>query len=218
MTEVVNGYHGGFKSDVNEVQLQKCSENEIKENFFLNQKASIKSDSATINYEERQSNGPGVYSIDNMYGCECGLEKARDVQLNQPTVNFKGGFGWMGENGCMIDKDSELRKNNLTNLKYINQLDRVINAGFYGKGPYNVDAESDVRDSRVVQKDRACGPLSGASTLQYSLTPMIEKLSKEVQNTKHIIPEDSVNSWVRGGLPSRQIVRNKEYLKKLSQN
>ena len=81
MTEVVNGYHGGFKSDVNENQLQKCSENEIKENFFLNQKASIKSDSATINYEERQSNGPGVYSIDNMYGCECGCRYECDVGL-----------------------------------------------------------------------------------------------------------------------------------------
>jgi hypothetical protein len=218
MTEVVNGYHGGFKSDVNGTQLQKCSENEIKENFFLNQKASIKSDTATVNYEERQSNGPGIYNVDSMYGCDCELEKARDVQLSQPNINFNGGFGWMGENGCLIDNDSDLRKNTLTNLKYINQLDRVVNAGFYGKGPFDVDAESDIRDSRIVAEDRSCGPLSGSSTLKYSLTPMIEKLSKEVQNTKHIIPEDSINSWVRGGLPSRQIVRNKEYLKRLSEN
>ena len=218
MTEVVNGYHGGFKSDVSGTQLQKCSENEIRENFFLNQKASIKSDAATVNYEERQSNGPGIYNVDSMYGCDCELEKARDVQLSQPNINFNGGFGWMGENGCLIDNDSDLRKNTLTNLKYINQLDRVVNAGFYGKGPFDVDAESDIRDSRIVAEDRSCGPLSGSSTLKYSLTPMIEKLSKEVQNTKHIIPEDSVNSWVRGGLPSRQIVRNKEYLKRLSEN
>jgi hypothetical protein len=218
MTELVNGYHGGFKSDVSGTQLQKCSENEIRENFFLNQKASIKSDAATVNYEERQSNGPGIYNVDSMYGCDCELEKARDVQLSQPNINFNGGFGWMGENGCLIDNDSDLRKNTLTNLKYINQLDRVVNAGFYGKGPFDVDAESDIRDSRIVAEDRSCGPLSGSSTLKYSLTPMIEKLSKEVQNTKHIIPEDSVNSWVRGGLPSRQIVRNKEYLKRLSEN
>ena len=218
MTEIVNGYHGGFKNDVSGTQLQKCSENEIREDFFLNQKASIKSDTATINYEERQSNGPGIYNVDSMYGCDCGLEKARDVQLSQPNINFNGGFGWMGENGCLIDNDSDLRKNTLTNLKYINQLDRVVNAGFYGKGPFDVDAESDVRDSRIVAQDRSCGPLSGSSTLKYSLTPMIEKLSKEVQNTKHIIPEDSVNSWIRGGLPSRQIVRNKEYLKRLSKN
>ena len=47
---------------------------------------------------------------------------------------------------------------------------------------------------------------------------MIDRLEKEVQNIKHIIPEDSMGSWVRGGLPSREIVRNKEYMKRLSQN
>ena len=52
----------------------------------------------------------------------------------------------------------------------------------------------------------------------YTITPMIDRLKDEVQNAKHIIPEDSMDSWVRGGLPSRQIVRNKEYMKRLSQN
>ena len=46
---------------------------------------------------------------------------------------------------------------------------------------------------------------------------MIKRLQEEVQNTKHIIPEDSMEAWIRGGLPSRQIVRNKEYMKRLSQ-
>ncbi len=43
---------------------------------------------------------------------------------------------------------------------------------------------------------------------------MIERLEKEVQNPQTIIPEDSMDSWVRGGLPSRQIVRNLEYMKR----
>ena len=68
-----------------------------------------------------------------------------------------------------------------------------------------------------IKEKRTCGPLSGVSTLDYTITPMIDRLKEEVQNAKHIIPEDSMNSWVRGGLPSRQIVRNKEYMKRLSQ-
>ena len=43
---------------------------------------------------------------------------------------------------------------------------------------------------------------------------MIPKLQDEVQNTVHIIPEDSMQSWVRGGLPSRQMQRNKDYLRR----
>ena len=59
-------------------------------------------------------------------------------------------------------------------------------------------------------------PLSGVSTYDYTITPMIEKLNNEIQNTKHIIPEDSMDSWIRGGIPSRQIIRNTEYLKRIS--
>ena len=34
------------------------------------------------------------------------------------------------------------------------------------------------------------------------------------QDIKHIIPEDSKKDWVRGGLPSRQMVRNADYLRR----
>ena len=216
--EVINGYHGGFQKGVNNVQLQKCSDNSISQDGFnLNMRASLNSDQATINHEVNQSQGPGNYIVDNTFACDCGLEKAKDVQLKQPNVNLTGGFGWMGENGCLIDNDSDLRSNNLTNMKFINQLDSKQNSGFFGRGPHNVDVESEIRDSLIIKDKRTCGPLSGVSTLDYKITPMIDRLKKEVQNSKHIIPEDSMGSWVRGGLPSRQIVRNKEYMKRLSQ-
>ena len=216
--EVINGYHGGFQKGVNNVQLQKCSDNSISsDDFVLNSRTSLNMDQATINHEIHQSQGPGNYLVDNTFSCDCGLEKAKELQLKQPNVNITGGFGWMGENGCLIDNDSNIRSNNLTNMKYINQLDTVNNSGFFGKGPYKVDVESEIRDSLIIKEKRTCGPLSGVSTLDYTLTPMIDRLKEEVQNSKHIIPEDSMDSWIRGGLPSRQIVRNKEYMQRLSQ-
>lgn len=219
MTEVennvfLNGYHGGVKSDVNQFQLQNCSENEVSGIFKLDQKSSLKDDPAAIDFETRQSLGPGNYHTDNMYGCDCSLEKARTVQLNQPSVNFNGGKGWMGEKGCLIDNDSDLRFDTMTNKKYINQLPSSINIGFYGRGPFEVDTESEIRDSLIVSEDRACNVLSGVSTYELNVTPMIEKLSKEIQNTQNIIPEDSMESWVRGGIPSREIARNKEYMER----
>ena len=59
--------------------------------------------------------------------------------------------------------------------------------------------------------------LSGSTTLPYSITPMIAKLENEVQDTQHIIPEDSMDVWVRGGLPSRQIVRNLDYMRRVQE-
>ena len=226
MAEIVEseGYHGGFASNIPDAQLQKCSDSSHDLVFTLQQKGSLKSDPAVVNLEIQQGFGPGNYHLDNMYGCDCGLEKAREVQLSQPNINFNGGKGWMGENGCGIDTDSVLRiggsetDEKLTNKNYIHQYPNLLNQGFFGKGIYNVDAESDLYNSDLTAEQRPCNPLSGSTTLPYSITPMISKLENEIQNTDNIIPEDSMDVWVRGGLPSRQIVRNLDYMRRLQEN
>ena len=152
-----------------------------------------------------------------MYGCDCNLEEAREVQLKQPSINFNGGKGWIGEKGCLVENDSQLRFSGLTNKKYINQFRNMQNQGFFGKGSYAVDTESILRDSQITRVDRPCNVLSGSSTLPFSITPMIKKLENEVQNPKNIIPEDSMESWIRGGIPSRQIARNIDYLKRCNE-
>ncbi len=120
----------------------------------------------------------------------------------------------MGEKGCLIENDSNLRFQDSTNLRFINQLPNLQNAGFYGKGDFNVDSESILQGSNITRVDRPCNVLSGVTieNLQPALFPMNNKLKTEVQDPKHIIPEDSMTSWVRGGLPSRQIARNVDYI------
>ena len=61
---------------------------------------------------------------------------------------------------------------------------------------------------------RPCNVLTGKSLLSHHYTPMIKKLRDEVQNTDHIIQPDVEKTWVRGGLPSRQIMRNIDYSKR----
>ena len=78
-------------------------------------------------------------------------------------------------------------------------------------GDYNVDVESIIQNSNITKVDRPCNVLSGV-TIPNFFTPLIPRLSQEVQDTQHIIPEDSMQSWVRGGLPSRQIARNVDYV------
>ena len=220
MTEInnlfQNGYAGGVKSDVSNIQLQQCSENDISD-FKLQIKSSLNSDNATIDYQTRASLGPGNYNIDNMYGCDCSLEKAREVQLSQPSVNFNGGKGWMGENGCLIDTDSNLRQNTeiLTNRRVINQLTTRLSSTTpnYSKGYYDVDTESIIRPGDFASDQKPCIGTTEATFGNY-FTPMIPKLKTEVQDNKHIIPEDSIQDWVRGGLPTRQMIRNEDYLRR----
>ena len=216
-----NGY-GSFadpKNDNRDVSACLQQEANAKE-FNLFTKASLLSDPVAVDLDIIQSQGPGYYTMENMFGCGCELKDAREVQLSQPMINFEGGKGWIGEKGCLVDKDSELREDpdRLTNKKYIHQLverPHLTTANLV-KGYHNVDVESVIRGGINTTDDRACNSLSGVTIGNY-FTPMIPKLQEEVQNTKHIIPEDSMDAWVRGGLPSRQMQRNKDNLRRCQQ-
>lgn len=199
-------------------EISSCTEQEANaKEFNLFTKASLLSDRVAVDLDIIQSQGPGYYTMENMYGCGCELKDAREVQLSQPMINFEGGKGWIGEKGCLVDVDSKLRedKDKLTDKRYIRQLierPHLTTANLV-KGYFDVDVESVIRPGNFASDDKACNSLSGVTIGNY-FTPMIPKLQDEVQNPVHIIPEDSMQSWVRGGLPSRQMQRNKDYLRR----
>ena len=220
MTEVMSSTGYGSFADPNNSnrEISSCTEQEANaKEFNLFTKASLLSDRVAVDLDVIQSQGPGYYTMENMYGCGCELKDAREVQLSQPMINFEGGKGWIGEKGCLVDVDSKLRedKDKLTDKRYIRQLierPHLTTANLV-KGYFDVDVESVIRPGNFASDDKACNSLSGVTIGNY-FTPMIPKLQDEVQNPLHIIPEDSMQSWVRGGLPSRQMQRNKDYLRR----
>ena len=220
MTEVMssNGY-GSFADPKNgNREVSACLQQEANaKEFNLFTKASLLSDPVAVDLDIIQSQGPGYYTMENMNGCGCELKDAREVQLSQPMINFQGGKGWMGEKGCLIDTDSQLRENEdrLTNKKYIHQLTERphLTTGNLVRGYYDVDVESVIQSSNFASDDRSCNSLTGVTIGNY-FTPMIPRLQDEIQDPNHIIPENSMDTWVRGGLPTRQMQRNTDYMRR----
>ena len=212
------GYRAHANPESTDSKPSEClKQDSDNKEFNLYNKASIKSDPVAIDLDIIQSKGPGNYFLDNTFGCECELKDARDVQLSQVTVNFNGGLGWMGEKGCLIDTDTKLRQSEdtLTNKNYIHQLVErpQLTTGDLTRGFFDVDTESVIRPGIIASDDRSCNSLTGVTIGNY-FTPMIPKLRDEVQNPIHIIPENNMESWIRGGLPSRQMQRNEYYLRR----
>jgi hypothetical protein len=210
------GYRSHANPETNGSGPVECVAKESSKDFELYTKASIKDDPVAIDLEIIQSLGPGNYFLNNTYGCDCGQKDAREVQLSQVTMNFNGNFGWMGEKGCLIDTDTALRQNTdlLTNKNYIHQLVErpQLTTRDLSRGYFDVDNESVIRNGHVTTDDKACSPLSGITIGNY-FEPLIPKLRDEVQDLNHIIPENVMDSWIRGGLPTRQIQRNSDYLR-----
>ena len=206
--------------DVSKPYVKICTDQETKDkNMFTSfVKAGKKDDNLILGIDELQAETPVNYILDNQYGCEKGLKEARSIQTSQPGINFSGGYGWIAEKGWLVDNDSSLRQNKdrLTNLNEKNQLFErltLTNPNLV-KGYYDVDVESVIQPGNFTTEQRPCGPLSGVSTLDKTLTPMVPKLKKEVQDPIHIIPENSKIDWVRGGLPTRQMIKNEDYFRR----
>ena len=213
--------YGGYLENVQQTitQPQDCNtaDTSDKKSFQTFVKGNIHDDKLTVDLDNLQSLGPGLYHLDNQFACECGLKEAQEIQTSQPGIHLKGGFGWIAEKGCLIDNDSNLRqdKTKLTNMNEINQIvERLfMTTPNLNKGKYNVDLETVLINSDSTTDQKPCDSLAGVSSGNY-FTPMIQKLSEEVQDTNHIIPEDSKSDWLRGGLPTRQMVRNDDYLRR----
>ena len=79
----------------------------------------------------------------------------------------------MGEQGCLIDNDSALRSELLTNKNAeINYLKNIMLV--YLEGSFDVDTESIIQGGNLTSfGDRACNVLSGVSIGNY-YTPMIK--------------------------------------------
>ena len=83
MTEVMssNGY-GAFADPQNVNKEVSCTQQEANaREFNLFTKASLLSDPVAVDLDIIQSQGPGYYTMENMYGCGCELKDARAVQL-----------------------------------------------------------------------------------------------------------------------------------------
>ena len=195
------------------LEVNTSSDFKNNDNMNLYNLTSTQNDLLYKDLRTVQSMQPGAYDISDFRPNDCGEKQARDIQVSQPAINFNSGH-WGGKNGCLIDTDTKLRFEELTNKKYVNQLHtRFALTAQYIRGKHNVNVESVLMSGEKTNTKRSCNVLSGKSLLSHYYTPMIDSLKKTVQETEHIIPEDVDNTWVRGGMGTRQHMKNLDYNK-----
>ena len=120
--------------------------------------------------------------------------------------------------GLYVDKDSNMRNGQVGYImtsgrsKSSKLLDTsgYLNTPFLGSGEAvlkHPDLKSKLLSGEDTHMDKSCDTLSGISIDRF--IPLVPCIKENVQDTKHIIPE----YWVRGGMSTRNIVRNIDYLR-----
>jgi len=196
-----------------------CEKIPQSDNFKVTeQPTGLHYDSCYQSLQKKQSAGPGLYSLNNFHSCDCEAPNVKKSAIERPGYSakqYRDGYGWTSNKGCNIDKDSKLRNSrNLTNLSVINQLFSrpYLTVPYMGRGAGNTVIETRLMPGEDTFQNKPCNTLAGYDMTEFNMTPLINCLHDNIQNEKHIIEEN--NGWVRSGVPSRQMIRNKDYLEK----
>lgn len=168
-------------------------------------------------YEEQDMNNANekiaMYHVKNMMP----IDNNRVNYLN--SMNEVGNYPVGDFNGFpkAVNKESNLRNgvsgNSLTTdkektSKLLNA--RPFNVGYMGAGQTyvkDVTLNSQIVQGVDTRVKKSSDSLSGVSMDRF--IPLVPCLEKNVQDTKHIIPE----YWVRGGMSTRGLIQNIDYYK-----
>lgn len=175
-------------------------------------------DSCDISQRNVQNSEAATYILDN-FRPACPMKSAIEFATSQPNVNFTGSHQ-VGINGCNIDNNSELSITKITKPKCrISLLQRPFaTVPYLGRGRSNPVLESKLIQGDLANNRKSANPSSEVCYIGYQNTPMIPSLQSTITNPANLCESSAAEGWIRGGLPSRDLTRDKDYAKTHSEH
>ena len=187
------------------------------QNYVFNNSSSIGNDVCGITAREEQNTHMGSYTTTNYFLGDCGMKKQMEFATQQPGIFYNGGPGFTGVGGCHVDNDSDLKIGTIqTNPKCrISLFQRpFVTVPYLGRGPSKPLIESRMQHGESTQDLKSCKTVSEKTFTAHTLTPLIPSIMATVQNPANLVESVAHKGWIRGGLPSRELSRDHEYLKR----
>ena len=180
-----------------------------KNSFYNNSR--IGDDSCDKSQENIQNSNYSQYMLTN-FSTECPMTNAIDFAINQPNINYKGSHQ-VGLGGCNIDYNSDLLLNDITRAPCrISLFQRPFaTVPYLGRGKSNPLLESQLQQGDLNLNKKSVNPSSEVCYMKYSNTPLIPPLKETIANPNNLVEDNAAKGWIRGGVPSRELTRGKEY-------
>ena len=178
--------------------------------YTFNKQTRIGGDSCDSSQRSIQDMNATNYMLTN-FQPSCPLNNIIDFATSQPAINFTGSHK-NGIGGCNVDESSILSITGLTrNKDKISLLQRpYLTVPYLGRGKSNAMMESQIQQSEISNNRKSVNPSSEVSHLAYRQTPLISSIQSTITNPSNLIESDAASGWIRGGIPVRQMTRDKE--------
>ena len=87
---------------------------------------------------------------------------------------------------------------------------------FLGRGSVNPVMEAQIQQGESLVNKRSINNLSEKSYIKYHQTPLLPSIQESMSNPANYVESSASSGWIRGGVPSRELTRDKEYFNKNS--
>jgi len=153
------------------------------------------------------------YSTQNFFASDCTMKKPIDLATSQPGIMYNGGYN-VGAGGCNIMESSKLQIGTIQTHPrcHIDLFQRPFaTVPYLGRGSVNPVTESQIQQGEQIVNKRSVNNLSEKSFIKYHQTPLLPAIQDTISNPANQIESVASNGWIRGGVPSRELTRDKDY-------
>lgn len=158
------------------------------------------------------------YMTQNFFASDCSMKKPIDLATTQPGIMYNGGYN-VGAGGCNINDSSKLQIGTIqTNPRCrIDLFHRpFVTVPYLGRGSVNPVIESQMLQGEQNNNKRSVNNLSEKSYIKYQQTPLLPAVREKIDNPANKLENVAYDGWVRGGVPSRELTRDNDFVNKHS--
>jgi len=181
--------------------------------FTFNNLSRIGTDECSIDQMSIQNSAACSYTLQNYFTKDCSMKNVKALATSQPCINYSGSMG-SDMCGSNIDDSSKLLIGGIQThpREKVDLYSRPFaTVPYLGRGSVDPILEAQIQQGEAVTNKRSVTRLMEKSHLKYHTTPLIPEMKQNIQNPNLMIVSVASNGWIRGGVPSRELTRDRDY-------
>jgi len=183
-------------------------------NFTFDNMSRIGSDVCYQDQETIQNIQACNYTLQNYFADDCTMRKPIDLATTQPGIMYNGP-SCVGSGGCVVDTSSKLLLGGLVTHPRckIDLFQRPFaTVPYLGRGSVDPILESQIQQGELLTNKRSVTRLPEKSYMKYTSTPLLSDIKDRVTNPAYCVEGVASEGWIRGGVPSRELTRDRQYM------
>ena len=186
-------------------------------NYTFDNMSRIGNDTCYQDQETIQNTSAWNYTLQNYFSSDSTMKKSIALATSQPCVFYNssnGGTNNVGSGGCVVDESSKLLIGSTqTHPKCkIDLFQRPFaTVPYLGRGSVDPILEAQIQQGELLTNKRSINKLSEKSYIKYQNTPLLSSVKDRVTNPTYCVEGVASEGWIRGGVPSRDLSRDRDH-------